>query len=161
MTKGLLEQHGVEPEASGTGRLSMRESIANLVAKYAWAYDTRDWDALAGCFTPDASLTLRVTGGDLVGPFRGHADILRLMRDSAAAQDDLRRHVCTTRVVEPSGPGEATARGYLTLISVRDGRLEVLSTGTYTDEVVQSGTSWRLRTRHIELDLPAERRRPE
>ena len=161
MTKGLLEQRGVEPETSGTGSLSMRESIANLVAKYAWAYDTRDWDALAGCFTPDASLTLRVTGGDLVGPFRGHADILRLMRDSAAAQDDLRRHVCTNLVVEPSGPGEATARCYLTLISVRDGRLEVLSTGTYTDEVVQSGTSWRLRTRHIELDLPAERRRPE
>lgn len=140
--------------------MSIRESIADLLARYAWAYDTHDWDALAACFTPDASLSLRVAGGDLAGPFRGHAEIMRLMRDSAAAQDDRRRHVCTNLVVDPSGPGTATARSYLTLISVKDGRLEVLATGTYTDEVVQAGESWRLRTRHIELDLPAEGRGP-
>jgi 3-phenylpropionate/cinnamic acid dioxygenase small subunit len=141
-----------------TGALSIHESIAQLVARYAWAYDTRDWDALAGCFTPDASLTLRVAGGERVGPFRGHAEIMRLMRDSAAAQDDRRRHVCTNLVVNPSGPGLATAQSYLTLLSVRERRLTLLSTGTYTDEVVQSGESWRLRTRHIELDLPADER---
>jgi 3-phenylpropionate/cinnamic acid dioxygenase small subunit len=140
--------------------MSVYESIANLVAKYAWAYDTRDWDALAECFTPDASLTLRVTGGNLAGPFRGHAEIMRLMRDFAASQDDRRRHVCTNLVVDPSGPGKATARSYLTLLSVRNGRLEVLSTGTYTDEVVQAGESWRLHTRHIELDLPADSQSP-
>lgn len=138
----------------------IRESIADLVARYTWAYDTRDWDALAECFTPDASLSLRVAGGDLIGPLRGHAEIMRLMRDSAAAQDDRRRHVCTNLVVEASGPGTATARSYLTLLSVRDGRLELLSTGTYTDEVVQAGESWRLRARHIELDLPADGPRP-
>ncbi|WP_257449752.1 nuclear transport factor 2 family protein [Archangium lipolyticum] len=142
------------------GVMSVRESIADLVARYALAYDTRDWDALVECFTPDASLTLRVAGGDLAGPFRGHSEIMRLMRDSAAAQDDRRRHVCTNLVVDPSGPGTATARSYLTLISVRDGRLEVLSTGTYTDEVVQAGESWRLRARHIELDLPTDGRGP-
>lgn len=131
-----------------------RESIADLLARYAWAYDTRDWDSLAECFTPDASLTVRVVGGELAGPFRGHAEIMRLMRDSAAAQDDRRRHLCTNLVVDPSGPGTATARSYLTLLSVRNGRLEVLSTGTYTDEVVQVGASWRFRARHIELDLP-------
>jgi len=140
--------------------MSVRESISDLLARYAWAYDTRDWDALVACFTPDASLTLRVTGGDLVGPFRGQAEIMRLMRDSAAAQDDRRRHVCTNLIVDPSGPGIATARSYLTLISVRDGRLDVLSSGTYTDEVVLAGGSWRLRTRHIELDLPSDGRSP-
>jgi 3-phenylpropionate/cinnamic acid dioxygenase small subunit len=140
--------------------MSVRESIADLVARYAWAYDTRDWDALIACFTPDALLTLRVAGGELAGPFRGHTEIMRLMRDSAAAQDDRRRHVCTNLVVDLSGPGAASARSYLTLCSVRDGRLEVLCTGTYTDEVVQDGQSWRLRSRHIELDLPSDGRRP-
>ncbi len=76
------------------------------------------------------------------------------MQDSAAAQDDRRRHLCTNLVVDPSGPGTATARSYLTLLSVRNGHIEVLSTGTYTDEVVQAGASWRFRARHIELDLP-------
>ncbi|PTL81465.1 nuclear transport factor 2 family protein [Vitiosangium sp. GDMCC 1.1324] len=134
--------------------MSVYESIANLVARYALAYDTRDWDSLARCFTPDASLTLRVAGGDLAGPFRGLAEIMRLMRDSAETQDDRRRHVCTNLIVDPTGPGSATARSYLTLLSVRDRRLDVLSTGTYTDEVVQAGESWRFRSRHIELDLP-------
>ncbi|ATB39411.1 ring hydroxylating subunit beta family [Cystobacter fuscus] len=140
--------------------MSVRESIADLVARYAWAYDTRNWDALVECFTPDASLSLRVAGGDLAGPFRGHAEIMRLMRDSAAAQDDRRRHVCTNLVVDLSGPDTATARSYLTLISVRGEHLEVVTTGTYTDEVVQTGGVWRLRARHIELDLPADGRRP-
>ncbi|MBM7112804.1 nuclear transport factor 2 family protein [Archangium primigenium] len=159
MTKEVLERHVAEPKAPDAVAFSMRESIANLVARYALAYDTRDWDTLIGCFTLDASFTLRVEGSDLVGPFQGPADILRLMRDSAAAQDDRRRHLCTNLMVEPSGPDRAIARSYLTLISIRDGHLEVLSTGTYTDEVVLYGGAWRLRTRHLELDLPSDGRR--
>ncbi|WP_395833207.1 nuclear transport factor 2 family protein [Cystobacter fuscus] len=161
MPKGISK---TSPSADpGRGQhvvMSARESISDLVARYAWAYDTRDWDALVECFTPDATLSLRVAGGDLAGPFRGHTEIMRLMRDSAAAQDDRRRHVCTNLVVDLSGPGTATARSYVTLISVRGVQLEVLATGTYTDEVVQAGESWRLRARHIELDLPAEGRLP-
>jgi 3-phenylpropionate/cinnamic acid dioxygenase small subunit len=155
MDQPIPKQSDAAPQAA-LPVVSVRESVADLVARYAWAFDTRDWNALVDCFTPDASLTLRVTGGERVGPFRGHAEIMRLMRESAAAQDDRRRHVCTNLVVDVSGPGTATARSYLTLLSVRDGRVEVLSTGSYIDEVVQAGPTWRLRTRHIELDLPAD-----
>ncbi|EAU62920.1 ring hydroxylating beta subunit family [Stigmatella aurantiaca DW4/3-1] len=160
LEKRILEQRGVVLEAPGNGIMSVYESVANLVAEYALAYDERDWDALIECFTPDASLTLRVAGGDRVGPFRGHAEIMRLMRGSAAAQDDRRRHVCTNLMVSPTGSGMAAARSYLTLLSVRDRRLTVLSTGTYTDEVALTEGTWRLRTRHLELDLPADDRLP-
>ncbi|PXY29402.1 nuclear transport factor 2 family protein [Prauserella sp. PE36] len=132
---------------------SVRDDIENTLHRYAVGYDDGDLRLVEDSFTPDAVLTLRIGNGDLVGPFEGRDAIMRLMRDSAHSQDDQRRHVTTNVIIEADGD-TASCLSYLTIFSAKDGVLTALSTGKYDDELVRTEAGWRLRKRHIALDLP-------
>ncbi|MFH5821855.1 nuclear transport factor 2 family protein [Georgenia sp. AZ-5] len=131
-----------------------RGAIENVLNRYALAYDEDDMSDMADCFTQDASFSMRIQDGDLIGPFEGREAIVKLMRDSMEAQTDRRRHLTTNIVVSGNGDGRATASSYLTLVSVENGTLTVLSSGRYVDELVQDGDAWRIARRHLDLDLP-------
>ena len=75
--------------------LSVEQKLAihELLSRAAYAYDERDMKALEAGFAPEASMSLRIAGGDLIGPFEGRPAILELMRNSMAQQSDVRRHV--------------------------------------------------------------------
>ena len=47
-----------------------------------------------------------------------------------------------------------TAVSYLVLISIKDGELNVISSGVYRDSVVRDGDAWRITLRNLHLDLP-------
>ena len=131
-----------------------RGAIENVLNRYALAYDEDDMPDMADCFTQDASFSMRIQDGDLIGPFEGREAIVKLMRDSLASQTDRRRHLTTNIVVSGDGDGRATASSYLTLVSVENGALTVLSSGRYVDELIQEGDAWRIAQRHLDLDLP-------
>lgn len=65
-------------------------AIHELLARAAYAYDERDMDMLERCFTRSASMSIRITGGDLMGPFEGRDTIMGLFRTSMEAQTDVR-----------------------------------------------------------------------
>lgn len=131
-----------------------RLAIHELLARSAYALDERDVEMLADTFAEQASLTLCIAGGDLVGPFEGRSGIMKLMTDSMAEQSDQRRHVIGNVFLTAEAEDSAEVTSNLTLLSVKDGRLDTISCGLYRDRVIRQNDGWRLISRHIELDLP-------
>lgn len=130
-------------------------AILNMLSKWAYGYDTPDMAAMAECFTDNAELTMRIAGGDLIGPFSGKDAVMKLFTDSLQGQSDQRRHLTVNTFVAEESETTALCKSVLTLLAVADGKLTVLSSGTYTDNVVrESDNAWRIVKRHIELDLP-------
>jgi uncharacterized protein (TIGR02246 family) len=135
--------------------MSARGAIENVLNRYSIAYDDNDMAEMADTFTEDAVLTMRIAGGDLIGPFEGKTAVMKLMTDSLASQTDQRRHVTTNMAVRKETEDAATVTSYLTLVSVKDGTATVLSTAKYEDELAREADgAWRFTKRHIELDLP-------
>jgi 3-phenylpropionate/cinnamic acid dioxygenase small subunit len=135
--------------------MSARGAIENVLNRYSIAYDDNDMAEMADTFTEDAVMSMRIAGGDLIGPFEGKTAVMKLMTDSLASQTDQRRHVTTNMALRKETGDAATVSSYLTLISVENGKLTVLSTGRYEDELVLEGDgAWRFTKRHLELDLP-------
>jgi len=132
---------------------SARHEIENALHRYAIGYDDGNFSLVENSFTADAVLSMRIAGGELIGPFEGIEQIMKLMRDSAHSQDDQRRHV-TTNVIIDANDDSATSVSYLTIFSARGGSLTALSTGKYEDELVRTADGWKLSKRHIALDLP-------
>jgi hypothetical protein len=59
-----------------------------------------------------------------------------------------------TEFFEDETDSSATAVSYLTLISITDGALNVISSGVYTDKVELVDGEWLIRHRDLALDLP-------
>tara|TARA_R110001599_G_scaffold353815_1_gene598797 strand:+ start:42000 stop:42416 length:417 start_codon:yes stop_codon:yes gene_type:complete len=125
--------------------------IHELLSRAAYAYDERDMAALEDGFAAAATMSLRIAGGELIGPFEGRAAILELMRNSMAQQLDVRRHVVSNIFFDESGENP-TAISNLTLVTTADGKAAMLATGIYHDELVEEGGTWRILKRHVELD---------
>ena len=135
--------------------MSARGAIENVLNRYSIAYDDNDMAEMADTFTEDAVLSMRIAGGDLIGPFEGKTAVMKLMTDSLAGQTDQRRHVTTNVAIRKETEDAATVTSYLTLISVKDSKATLLSTAKYEDELVkEEDGAWRFTKRHIELDLP-------
>jgi hypothetical protein len=131
-----------------------RAAIIDMMNKWAYGYDAPELDLMADCFTEDASVTIRIAGGDPIGPFEGREGIMKLMSDSLATQNDQRRHVTTNYYFPEESDDQARVISYLSLIVVAEGKLEVKSSGVYHDLVVNEAGTWRIRERLIALDLP-------
>jgi 3-phenylpropionate/cinnamic acid dioxygenase small subunit len=132
--------------------LEDRLAIHEFLARAAYAYDVRDVTLLESGFAPDASLTMRVAGGDLIGPFEGREAIMGLMTGSMAEQTDVRKHVISNVFIDEED-GEVSATSFLTLIATEGGETRLLSVAIYRDTLVRGDAgNWLLARRHIELD---------
>lgn len=128
-------------------------AVHELLSMAAYAYDERDVVMLESCFAIQASFSMRIGGGDLVGPFQGREAIMGLMNGSMAEQTDVRRHVVSNIFFDPRHT-EPTVVSNLTLFSTEKGEIQLLSAGIYRDTVVFEDAAWRILNRHIELDKP-------
>ena len=128
-------------------------AIHELLSRSAYAYDEKQLDMLEACFTADAVFSIRIAGGDLVGPFKGREDIMSLYRSSLETQTDVRRHVVSNIFFERE-TGNPVVISNLTLMATENGAIKLLTAGIYRDEVEHSADGWRLRNRHLDLDRP-------
>lgn len=132
--------------------LEQKMAIQELLARASYAYDVRDLSLLESCFAPDASLSMCIAGGDLIGPFNGREAIMELNRGAMADQSDVRKHVVSNIFFDDSDAG-TTVTSFLTLLATENGETRLLSAGIYRDTVVQGEEGdWQLARRHIELD---------
>lgn len=139
-----------------TTELTTGEKLAihELLSRAAYALDERDVEMLAASFAVDASFTMRIAGGDLIGPFETREGIMQLMAGAMAEQIDKRRHV-VSNIFFPAdaGAGEGVAvMSNLTLFATEHGEISLLSAGVYQDRVAVRDGAWQLLQRHIELD---------
>ncbi len=133
-----------------------KSAIAELLSRASYGYDERDLKMLESCLCDDAVVSLRIAGGELVGPFEGRDSIMQLYRDSMASQNDVRRHVVSNHLFSPSdvavSEGAVDVVSNLTLFATEDGETRLLTTGVYRDVVRREGPSWCIARRHVDLD---------
>lgn len=135
--------------------MSARAEIEDVLGRASWGYDENDVDLIAAQFTETASMTLQIgRAGDTIGPFEGREQIRKLHGDSLAAQTDQRRHNVSNLTIWSESADAATVTSNLTLLSIENGAIQVLSSGWYRDELVKDGGGWHIAKRHVYLDLP-------
>lgn len=135
--------------------MTARAEIADVLGRASWGYDENDVDLIAAQFTKTASMTLQIgREGDTIGPFEGREQIRKLHADSLAAQTDQRRHNVSNLTIWSESADAATVTSNLTLLSIENGAIQVLSSGWYRDELVRDGGGWHIARRHVYLDLP-------
>ncbi|MEV0067503.1 MULTISPECIES: nuclear transport factor 2 family protein [unclassified Amycolatopsis] len=135
--------------------MTARAEIENVLGKASWGYDENDVGLIADQFTETATMTMQIgREGDTIGPFEGREAIRKLHADSLVAQTDQRRHNLSNLVLTKETPDSAATTANLTLLSIENGAVRVLSSGWYRDELVKQGDRWLIATRHIYLDLP-------
>ncbi len=126
--------------------------IHELLSRAAYGYDERDTEMLADCFAEQATMTMRIAGGDLIGPFEGREAIMGLMTGAMAEQNDVRRHVISNVFFLRESAEHAEVVSNLTLLATENGAIQLVSAGIYRDQVVREGAGWRISERHLDLD---------
>jgi 3-phenylpropionate/cinnamic acid dioxygenase small subunit len=129
-----------------------RLEISELLSRAAYALDERNVGMLSDCFSEEANFSMRIAGGDIIGPFEGRESIMKLMTDSMDQQTDKRRHVVSNIFFKSSGGKNLSVVSNLTLFATENEEIQVLSAGVYHDQVVKKDNNWELLQRHLELD---------
>lgn len=125
--------------------LADRLAIADLLALYCTALDTKDWPLLEQVFTPDAVCDYGATGGP-----HGLAEITETISRTLAATDST-QHLIGNVTAEVSGD-TAVASAYLQAQHVRsgaEGGQTYLIGGRYDDELARTADGWRITRRTL------------
>jgi hypothetical protein len=128
-----------------------RFAISELLAKASYAYDQRDLELLKSCLCEDASISFRIAGGDLAGPYEGREAMMAVYQGAMESQSDVRRHVVSNIIFTPSETSVDLVSN-LTLFATENGITKLLTAGLYHDTVRQVDGEWRIAKRHVELD---------
>lgn len=135
---------------AGPLTLEDRFAIQDLVAKYCWALDTGDVDALVACFTPDAVLIEEVFEDPDV--WEGHDGIRKVSEHYRNSKGFPGRQHHTTQLLVEGDTEAAQARSFIIVTECHgEPPYLVRFTGYYTDEVVKTGGQWLFRKRIIRL----------
>ena len=122
-----------------------RAEIADLLALYSTALDSRDWARLGEVFLPDA-----VCDYGSLGHPQGVAEIAALVRGTIGDLDAT-QHLIGNVVVAVNGD-EATADCYLISQHIRrdaPGGDHYFLGGRYSDRVVRTPAGWRIAHRTL------------
>jgi 3-phenylpropionate/cinnamic acid dioxygenase small subunit len=123
-----------------------RLAINDVIVRYAWAIDTKDWAALDTVFLPDAWLDYSSNPGGAAG----HYAEIRAWLEKSLAPFPVTQHLVTNIDVTVDGD-HATSR---TMVynpmgaATREGPLHYFFLGgRYDDELVRTPDGWRIAKR--------------
>ena len=127
-------------------QLSDRAEINDVICRYAWALDTRDWDLLDACFADDAYVDYSSNPGGRKGSYR---DVRPWLEQSLSAFVVM-QHIMTNVDIRLDGD-RATARTMLVNpmgARTREGPPHVFYLGgRYDDDLVRTPDGWRIARR--------------
>ena len=143
--------------------ISDRLEIQDLFARYSFAIDERDWDALDSVFTPDARIDYTESGGA-----KGSLAEIKAWLPGALARFPAFQHMVATTKLTLAGD-KATSRTILFNPMVEEGeggeRQTFFMGLWYRDTLVRTPGGWRISERYEELgwthNLPAMAPAPE
>jgi 3-phenylpropionate/cinnamic acid dioxygenase small subunit len=124
-------------------------AIQDLVHRYSAGIDRKDWDLLAGVFTPDCEVVYAAAdaGDDLV--YTGNAAYVAAMETTHRDLDGSLHRVSNLRVLEADADS-ATVRCYVDAVLFRaeaPGGDFFQALGFYDDQVVRRDGEWRIARR--------------
>ncbi|MCP1470394.1 3-phenylpropionate/cinnamic acid dioxygenase small subunit [Sphingobium sp. OAS761] len=129
--------------------ISDRLEIQDLLARYSYAIDEQDWDALDDVFVPDAVIDYSETGGA-----KGSVAQIKAWLPVAMKRFPRYQHMVATTKLELDGD---TARSRTCLFNPMvyqgdDGSEQVFFIGLwYRDRLVRTTTGWRISERYEEM----------
>lgn len=132
-------------------QLSDRAEIHDVIVRYGWAIDTKDWALLDTCFTADAFVDYSSNPGGKVGPYREVRGWLEKVMAAFPVTQHLMSNVDITldgdharvRTMVTNPQGAATREGPLHFFYVG---------GRYEDEFVRTGDGWKI-ARRVETTM--------
>jgi 3-phenylpropionate/cinnamic acid dioxygenase small subunit len=130
-----------------------RNAIIDVLHRVAFGFDQRKLDMVEASFAENATMSMRIADGELIGPFEGRSAIMQLMSDTLAIQEDQRRHVISNVLIDSGEGNTLSVSSYLSLLSIENNQIKVISSGIYSDEITQANGEWKLTKRHLDLDL--------
>jgi 3-phenylpropionate/cinnamic acid dioxygenase small subunit len=129
--------------------MSDRLEIQDLFARYSFAIDERDWDALDRVFTPDAQIDYSETGGA-----RGSFAQIKAWLPVALERFPMFQHMVATTKLDIDGD-EARSRTILFNPMVHRnaaGEDRTFFIGLwYRDRLVRTANGWRIAERYEEM----------
>ena len=127
-----------------------RFAIQDLVARYAWALDTGDIDALIACFTPDARVVEEVFDDPDI--WEGHDGIRGISEHYRNATNFPGRQHHTSQL-QVWGDTEACSARSFAFVTECHGEPPYLLrfTGYYEDKIVRLDGQWLFKERIIRL----------
>lgn len=129
----------------GNDRTDDRHEIEQLLYRYAWMADQRQWELMDSVFAPDGVIDYTSTGGKK-GPYKPTLEWLH----RALEQWPINLHLITNVSIEFTDTG-ANCRCYFLAPMGRnhpDGSQEVITNaGYYFDKMVHTEGGWRIAQR--------------
>ena len=125
-------------------QLSDRAEIQDLMTRYAYAIDDRNWHGLDQIFTPDAIIDYSDVGGPV-----GTVDEIKTFLAEAMAGFSAFQHLSTTSEIIING-NQARARTILfnPMVMNHEGQERVFFIGLwYQDELTLTSQGWRIQHR--------------
>jgi 3-phenylpropionate/cinnamic acid dioxygenase small subunit len=127
--------------------LELRDRLAinDLLVRYAWAIDTKEWDTLDTVFTPDAKIDYTRTGG-IAGSL---AEIKPWLAESLAAFPATQHLLSNSQVTIEGDTATARTAVYNPMgAATREGPLHFFFMGGYyADRMVRTPDGWRIKER--------------
>jgi ketosteroid isomerase-like protein len=126
--------------------ISDRLEIQELIARYSYALDSRDFDALDDLFTPDAILDYRATGA-----IRGSLEEMKAFVSNAFTMFDATQHLTTQTTLRFDDDGN-TAHGksacHNPMVFGGDNKPKMMVLGLwYIDTFERTADGWRFKAR--------------
>ena len=122
--------------------ISDRIEIEELLVRYCYAVDDRDWDAYRNLFTTDAVLDDTVTGG-----IRSDVDEHVAFMKKALSKILISQHAVSTILLDIRGD-EASARVHCScpmVVDLGEGKRQVFFQGLwYRDRLKRTPEGWRI-----------------
>jgi hypothetical protein len=128
--------------------ISDRLEIQDLFARYSFAIDERDWNALDGVFTPDAIIDYTAAGG-----IRGDVQQIKSWLPVAMERFPMFQHMVATTKLSLDGD-RATSKTILfnPMVYEDKGQQQVFFIGLwYRDKLVRTPDGWRIAERVEEM----------
>jgi ketosteroid isomerase-like protein len=125
-----------------TREVSDRLQIAELLATYTHAIDSRDFDLVAWCFTEDATLDYTASGGPRA---RRHEAVAWLAEGLSAIA--FTQHYVTNQRITLDGDSATSHAYFLHPLSIPGRPEPVLMGGTYLDQLRRTDEGWRITER--------------
>lgn len=116
--------------------------VQQLYARYNWALDSGDSEAYASTFTPDGVFNNNV----------GHDAIVKFADTFHAGLGAHVRHWNTNLMILPTAGG-AGGQVYLVLVDFATKPATIVTSASYSDELVKTAQGWRFKKRATKGDV--------
>ncbi len=116
--------------------------IQQLYAKYNWTIDAGDSEGYASTFTPDGVFNANV----------GHDAMVKFSDGFHAGLGSHVRHWNTNLMITPT-PSGASGQVYLVLVDFATKPPSILTSASYSDELVKTSQGWRFKKRATKGDV--------